>query len=351
MKFGLHYLMSCAETQSPAQRYRDTIEQAVRSEALGFESVWPVEQHFNPALSIMPCPTLLLAAIAERTRTLCLGTAIAQLPLAHPARVAEEIATLDVLSGGRVECGVGRGANPVHFAGFGVSMAESRDRMIEALDYIRTAWTHERFSFQGRFFQADDLSLAPRPIQRPHPPIRIAANSPATAEFAGRAGYPIFVAANINPFPRLRELVPLYRKARREAGHQAAEGTDLTLLMPLYVGESRNQIERDVAPSVRHYAQLAASLLTPALKQAPSEAERQKLLTLLERLRQITYEQVNDVMGIFDTPAACVERLKQLQEEFNPARVICWFNFGGLVPHDRVMRSMALFSSRVLPHV
>src|SRR5690349_24874694 len=112
MKFGLHYLLSVSETQSPLQRYRDTLEQAVYAESLGFESVWPVEQHFNQLQSAMPCPTLLLAAIASRTTSLRLGTAIVQLPLAHPMRVAEEIATLDVLSEGRVELGVGRGSQP-----------------------------------------------------------------------------------------------------------------------------------------------------------------------------------------------------------------------------------------------
>jgi alkanesulfonate monooxygenase SsuD/methylene tetrahydromethanopterin reductase-like flavin-dependent oxidoreductase (luciferase family) len=351
MKFGLHYLLSCAETQSPIQRYQDTLEQATRGEALGFESVWPVEQHFNRNISILPCPALLLAAIAARTRTLRLGTAIVQLPLAHPLRVAEELATLDVLSGGRVECGVGRGANPTHFAGFGMHMAESRDRMVEALAYIRQAFTQERFSFQGRFFQADDISLAPRPLQQPHPPIRIAANSTETAEWAGRSGYPIIVASNINPFPKLHELVAIHRTARREARHDATGGDDLTILMPLYVGENRSQIGRDVAPSVQHYAHLAASLVAPALAKSGSEAEQQKLQALLEQLSRLTYETVNDVSAIFDTPEACVERLQQVQEEFNPGRVICWFNFGGLVAHERVLRSMELFSARVLPRV
>src|SRR5215218_7786078 len=157
MKFGLHYLLSCAPGQSPAQRYGHTVDQATRAEGLGFESVWPVEHHFNPAVSILPCPTLLLAAIAARTTTLRLGTAIVQLPLAHPIRIAEELATLDVLSNGRVEAGVGRGGNPTHFAGFGVPMSESRDRMIEALDYIRLAWTSDRFSFRGQHYEAEDL--------------------------------------------------------------------------------------------------------------------------------------------------------------------------------------------------
>ena len=350
MKFGLHYLLSCADGQSPAERYRDTLEQATRAESLGFESVWPVEHHLNRAVSIMPCPTLLLAAIAARTRTIRLGTAIVQLPLAHPLRIAEELATLDVLSGGRVEFGVGRGGNPSHFAGFGVPMSESRDRMVEALAYIRHAWTAERFSFRGRFFEADDLALSPRPVQDPHPPIRVAVNSAETATWAGREGYPIFVASNVNPFPKLRELIPLYRCARAEAGHAPAGGDDLTLLMPVYVGEDRGRVEDEVTPGIRHFAQSLAAVATAWAAKAPA-AERPKIQTLADQLRGMTYERVNAVTGIFDTPSACVDRLRQVKEELNPGRVICWFNFGGLVPHEQVMRSMELFSAEVMPHV
>src|SRR5215469_18263582 len=146
MKFGLHYQLPCHNLQSPVQRYRDTLEQAAHAEDLGFESVWPVEQHFDPELSILPSPLLLLAALAERTRNLRLGIAIVLLPLSHPIRVAEEIATLDVLSNGRVEFGIGRGAIPTHFTGFGVPQAESRERFVEALEVIIKAWSTERVS-------------------------------------------------------------------------------------------------------------------------------------------------------------------------------------------------------------
>jgi natural product biosynthesis luciferase-like monooxygenase protein len=349
MKFGLHYLLSCAEGQSPVERYRETIEQATCAEALGFESVWPVEHHFHAAVSISPCPALLLAAIAARTRTLRLGTAIVQLPLTHPLRIAEELATLDVLSDGRVEFGVGRGGNPSHFAGFGVPMAESRGRMSEALDFVRRAWTEDRFSFEGLFYQAHDLALAPRPVQRPHPPIRMAANSPETALWAARAGLPLLVASNVNPIPKLRELVPLYRRARAEAGHATTED-DVTLLMPIYVGPSRAAVAADVAPSVRQFARNAAAVATPWLARA-SDAERPKLQAILDAARAMTYETVNDVTGIFDTPDACVDRLQWVREELGPGRIIGWFNFGGLIPHERVLRSMALFSERVMPFV
>jgi alkanesulfonate monooxygenase SsuD/methylene tetrahydromethanopterin reductase-like flavin-dependent oxidoreductase (luciferase family) len=154
MKFGLHYQLPCHDSQSPVQRYRDTLEQAAHAEALGFESVWPVEQHFDPDLSILPAPLLLLAALSQRTRSLRLGIAIVLLPLSHPVRVAEEIATLDVLSNGRVEFGIGRGSLPEHFVGFGIAQSESRDRFVEGLEIIRQAWISDRFSHNGRFLKS-----------------------------------------------------------------------------------------------------------------------------------------------------------------------------------------------------
>jgi alkanesulfonate monooxygenase SsuD/methylene tetrahydromethanopterin reductase-like flavin-dependent oxidoreductase (luciferase family) len=178
MKFGLHYQLPCHDGQSAVQRYRDTIEQAAHAEALGFESVWPVEQHFDTDLSILSAPLLMLAAVAERTRTLRLGIAIILLPLSHPVRMAEEIATLDVISNGRAEFGMGRGSLPEHFTGFGIPQAENRDRFIEGLDVILKAWSSERLSYHGRFFDLEDLSVVPKPVQQPHPPIRVAANSP-----------------------------------------------------------------------------------------------------------------------------------------------------------------------------
>src|SRR5262245_57604503 len=174
MKFGLHYQLPCAPSQSPVQRYRDTIEQAVYAEALGFESVWTVAQQCNTNLSSIPAPLLLLSAVAERTTNLRLGIAVVLLSLSHPVRVAEEIATLDVLSNGRVEFGIGRGSIPTHFSGFGLNQAESRERMLESLELILQAWTSERLSFQGKFFHVDNLAVVPKPVQQPHPPVRTA---------------------------------------------------------------------------------------------------------------------------------------------------------------------------------
>lgn len=349
MKFGLHYLMPCAETQAPAQLYQDTLNQATHGETLGFESVWPVEHHFNPRLSVLPCPTLLLAAIAARTRSLRLGTAIVQLALHNPLRVAEEIATLDVLSGGRVELGVGRGSNPAHFAGFGVPMEESRARMAEGLAFLERAMREDSFSFRGQFFQAEDVCLTPKPLQGP-PPIHLAANSVETAEQAGEGGYPILVAAHVLTFDKLRDVVAVYKRARLRAGHGEMKGSDLSVLMPLYVGDSAAQIERELAPSVRHHVRLVSAASESWIAKCTDDTERAKLEMLLGQMKKTTFESVNGSMGVFETPGACVDRLQQLEQELGVGRVIAWFNFGGMVSHGAVMRSMELFASRVMPH-
>jgi alkanesulfonate monooxygenase SsuD/methylene tetrahydromethanopterin reductase-like flavin-dependent oxidoreductase (luciferase family) len=349
VKFGLHYLLSCSDTQSPTQRYRDTLEQAIHAEALGFESVWPAEQHFNQRICALPCPALLLAAIASRTSTLRLGTAIVQLPLAHPMRIAEEIATLDVLSGGRVEFGVGRGANPLHYKNLGVAIEEGRERMVEALDYVQAAFTQERFTFEGRFFQASDACLVPKPQQQPHPPIHIAANSVETLEFAGRKGCPVLVAAHLNPFDRLGQLLPRYQAARTAAGHETASGDDLTIMVPMYVDASPGETRRWAEPAVQAYAESLSTMLAAAAAQLPEGSDRSKAQAIAMRARKTTYDDMNGGgMAIFGTPEECLERLARLRDTLNPGRVIAWFDFMGAIPHEQVMRSMELFSSKVL---
>jgi alkanesulfonate monooxygenase SsuD/methylene tetrahydromethanopterin reductase-like flavin-dependent oxidoreductase (luciferase family) len=347
MKFGLHYQLSCSGGQSQVQRYRDTLEQAVYAEALGFESVWPVEQHFITDLSILSAPLLFLAAVGERTQKMRLGIAIILLPLSHPIRVAEEIATLDVLSNGRVEFGIGRGAIPAHFSGFGISQAESRDRFLEGLEIVLAAWQNESVSYHGHFFQVDNITVVPKPVQRPHPPLRVACNSADTFELMGRLGYRIFAASQVNPYHRIKEFLSVYHEARAAAHHPSTEREDFTLLTPLYVSEDEAQVRQDMEPSVRHLLQTATSLLEST---ATAERFSAHMREVAERSRRLTYDRMSETMAIFDTPERCVERLGQLHQDFNMDRTICWFNPGGRVPHQRVMHSMELFAAKVMPH-
>jgi len=277
--------------------------------------------------------------------------AIVQLPLAHPLRIAEEIATLDVLSGGRVELGVGRGASPKHYENFNIPLNEGRERMVAALDYIKLAFTQDSFSYQGRFFQAHDVCLVPRPIQRPYPPIRIAANGVETLEFAGQQGYPILLAAHLNPLPRLSKLLPMYHAARSSRGHADATDDDISILLPMYLDDSQTEVKKWAEPAVNTYSELLAWNLSKVAEKLESESERKRMELGIQKVRATTLEEMNGAMAIFDTPEACVTRLTCIRQELNAGRVICWFDFTGVIPHERVMRSMELFAVKVLPYL
>ncbi|HYU13378.1 MAG TPA: LLM class flavin-dependent oxidoreductase, partial [Stellaceae bacterium] len=188
MRFGFFDQLPCAPGYSERQRYQDIIGQIELGDHIGFDTVWLGELHFSRAFSILADPLMVLAAAAQRAPRIRLGTAVTLLPLHNPVKIAEEAAIADILSNGRLELGVGRGTAPLHYEGYGIPMEESRERFAEALDFIIAAWTSESFSFDGKYFHARDLTLTPRPVQSPHPPVRIAANSPDTFPFAAQRG-------------------------------------------------------------------------------------------------------------------------------------------------------------------
>src|SRR5712691_5253512 len=149
--------------------FEETIRQCVDAEAAGFESIWLGEHHNNPVLS--PAPLLRLAAIAARTRSVRLGTGVLLLPLYHPLAMAEEAATVDVISGGRLILGLGVGYAPEEFAAFGVPLKERGSRMDEAVALIHRLWSEEKVTHDGRHFHLANATVAPRPVQKPRPPI------------------------------------------------------------------------------------------------------------------------------------------------------------------------------------
>jgi len=175
---------------APREEYRRAIEEAVLAERLGLESFWVTEHHFSP-YGISPDPALLLAAIAERTQRLRLGTATAVLPFDHPVRTAERYALLDQISGGRLEFGVGGGYLQYEFAGFGLDPAERRERFDEALAVIRLAWAGGPVTYTGRHVRTEAPPLNVQPLQAGGPPIHIGVTRPPAAPFVGRQGYPL----------------------------------------------------------------------------------------------------------------------------------------------------------------
>jgi len=341
MRFGFFDQLPCADSQSESQRLQDIIAQIVLGDEVGFDSVWLGELHFGRQSSILASPLMVLAVAAQRTKRIRLGTAVSLLPLHSPVKMAEEAATADVLSGGRLEFGVGRGTAPVHYVGYNVPQEESRERFEEALEVILKAWTNERFSYHGRYFQAEDLSVVPKPLQKPHPPIRLAANSPDTFAIAGRLGFPIFASPLINPPDKLREYLGVHRDTLKSGVTQ-----DVALMFSVHVSESRAKAREECETSLMNFFRAAGERLRPLGEKTIKSYEAfQQAVAKLERA---TYEKV-ERMSVFGDPDYCVERIRALRQEFGMDEFIGYFNQGGLVDPAIVKRSMELFAKEVMP--
>jgi alkanesulfonate monooxygenase SsuD/methylene tetrahydromethanopterin reductase-like flavin-dependent oxidoreductase (luciferase family) len=340
MRFGFFDQLPCAAGFTEVQRYRDILAQIELGDELGFDTVWLGELHFSRAFSILASPLMVLAAAAQRTRRIRLGTAVTLLPMHNPVKIAEDAATADILSGGRLEFGVGRGTAPLHYAGYGIPQDESRERFDEALDFVVGAWTEERFSHHGKYFHADGLTVIPRPVQKPYPPVRIAANSPDTFPFAAGRRFPIFATPLINPPDKLKEGLAVYRGTLPDG--------DTALAFPVHVAASRAEARADTEAGLMRFLREAAERLAP-LGEADIksfEAFRQ----VLARIERVTYDDMDREMGVFGDPDYCIERVRALQREYGMDEFICYFNQGGIMDHSLVRRSMTRFAQEVMPH-
>jgi alkanesulfonate monooxygenase SsuD/methylene tetrahydromethanopterin reductase-like flavin-dependent oxidoreductase (luciferase family) len=346
VKFDLFYQLPSVAGQQSEQRYAELIEEACEADRLGFHTLWLAEVHFMHRFSLLPAPMLLLAAIAQRTQRLKLGLAVNLLPLHHPVRLAEESATLDILSGGRLEFGAGRGSFTSNYRGYQVAMDESRERFVEGVEFVRQAWLQPRLTFEGRFFHVADLEVIPKPLQKPHPPIRIATNSPDTFSVAGSMGLPIFAAAGVNPPNIFNARLDRYRQAAAEANH-VLPADWLAYQMMVFPGRDAQRVRQIVEPSMRHYMEVTTEFLEP---QSPSPEHVAQLEKIKHRMRTTTYESIAANTALFGEPASCVDRITELQEQFGITRIGCWFEFGGLKGHREVIDAMRLFAGQVMPH-
>ena len=196
MHIGL--MMECdyraGKTQEEA--FREAFATAAHAEEWGFDGVWLAERHFAPPESgraipsVVASPLIIATAIAAKTTRIRVGTAVLVLPLGHPVRMAEEVATLDHISQGRFDLGIGRSGFPWAYEGYDIPYNESRERFREFFDVMRLAWTQERFSYEGKYYTFKDVCLIPKPYQKPHPPLRYAATTRDSFTAMGELGLP-----------------------------------------------------------------------------------------------------------------------------------------------------------------
>ena len=241
MKLGVLQFFGWADRSIPLESvYERAVERFEIMDDTGYDAVWLAEHHFS-GFSVCPSVHMMATLAAARTRRLRIGTAVSLAPFYHPLRLAEEVALLDVISGGRVNWGAGRGFSRVEFEAFGVPIEESAGRFREAVDVVLGAWTQQRLIHRGEYFRFDGVEVLPKPQQQPHPPVWMAATSESAIDWAAGRGFSILMDPHCTR-------VELGSKRRRygerlaEAGF-SAEGRDIPMARLIAVAESAEQAE------------------------------------------------------------------------------------------------------------
>jgi alkanesulfonate monooxygenase SsuD/methylene tetrahydromethanopterin reductase-like flavin-dependent oxidoreductase (luciferase family) len=347
MRFGLFWQTPGSETSSVSRRHWETVEEIVLGEELGFESAWLAESVFYPTRP-MSNPLMVAIAAAQRTERIRFGTLAMQAPLHHPFHLATQSATCDILTNGRLDfCLGGRwGARTGRFFGQddGISNEESRKRVAEAIELIKLAWTQERVTFQGKYWSADNLPILPQPVQKPHLPLLLAANSNDTFTYAARLGVGVIGTALSQPMPRMVQRLAEYDAARPTAG--VTQPQRAYVMVSLFVAKTRQEAHAMARENWRDTDTADGVTYMKSLGIDPSKPD---FATGAVGWMTWDFDKANSVC-IYDEPAACVDRLQSLQEQLpGMYQCILEFNRRGRIPSDRVRESMRLFADQVMP--
>lgn len=314
-----------AGPRSVAQLYQELISQAELAERLGYDTFWVAEHHFHE-YGVVPNPAVMLAALAQRTSRLKLGTAISILTFHNPLTVAESYAMVDVLSGGRLMYGVGSGYLAHEFAGYGIDPAQKRDRFDENLRAVLRLLAGERLTSQGRFHNIDAVQLNVLPLQR-EVPVYVAILRKEAAYFVGRQGHRMMCVpyASLDRFDDIAGLMSQYRQGRTESGSPAGENSTAVTLHT-HVAESDGHARRN--------------------------AEKPFNLYVDTRLyaRKSTYDDaMRNGLHLFGSPDSVGEKLVELHR-MGVDHVMALQNFG-LMPAPLVAESMQRLMQDVMPRV
>ncbi len=352
MKFGTFHIRQLHESERDDRAYHQELEQIEYAEELGFDAVWLAEHHFS-RYSIIPDPMVMLANMAQRTRRVRIGVAVEVLPLHNPIRLAEQIATVDILSGGRLDVGLGRGYQKGEFESLGQDLMHSRERFKEAYELLQLAWKPGQFSYTGKHFTVPPMEVYPKPLQKPHPPLWIASSgTPETMDWIAGQRLP-FIRG---PYLRTADIpgqLDRYVTVRHEAGHAEADiQRDLAncvVSRKVYVAPTEQEARETIFEPLWWVNTIQAKVTLPTqskddLNLVPYNYQRAQRL----KLSQASFEELweREVLGDVDR---CV-KLVQDMVDAGVQYFLFLFSFGGL-EHKKVLQSMKTFATEVLPQV
>jgi len=345
MEFGV-FAEQMRRGAGQEESFREMFELVDAGEAWGLDVFWLAEMLINPTRSVLAAPLLVASWIVGRTKRLRVGTAVQLLPLNHPLRVAGEVTTLDHLSQGRFDFGIGRSGSPRAYDALGVPYAESQERFFEALEIMLQAWKGEPFSYEGKFYRFADASVAPRPYRLPHPPLRMAATTAETFPRVGGMGLPIFVGLRGMNIPELSGHLRTYRDAWRAAGHPG-DG-DVCLRIPVYAAPTEKAATEEPHETITYYFRRQAELTrAPIGRAGTGPAERRAAQA--QRLANLSYDEILTTKVAFGTGPGLIDRLTALKEELGVDGIAAELNPGGLLSTAQEMRSLKILTHEVMP--
>ena len=346
MKFGYFTLSDNHyedNTRDANSFVADILDEAVYAEEVGLHSAWIGEHHFS-TLGVLSCPDLVLANVAARTKRIRLAPAVTVLPLHHPIRVAEQWATLDLLSGGRVDFAAGRGYDRREYLPLNVSFEHNQEIFEEGMEVVRRLWSADRpISHHGRHYRFDDVAITPKPLQRPLPAY-VASFSQPSIELAGKLGCGLIVApfAAAMTYGGLRQVAELYHQTC--ARHERAPGR-LMCSYFIHFAETKGKEEAARARQIRYYKECVIAAFPGDPKTAPPSYRY--FIAMVERLRNVRPADLTENSVLLGSPAQITDTLKKV-EVAGFDEVILYFNVG-LKPHGQVKDEMARFAAEVAP--
>ena len=326
MKVGVLQFFSWSRRVPLTAVYERALSRIEIMDRTGYDCVWLAEHHFN-TYSVCPSINVMATHVAARTRNIRIGMAVSLAAFYNPLRLAEEVAMVDVLSGGRVNWGAGRGFDRVEFAAFGVHVDESSDRFRECVEIVLAAWRSERLSYAGRFWRYDDIEVLPKPLQSPHPPVWLAATSPESIRRAAEKGYDILQDPHAT-HGELGQKREYYREVLRAHGF-ATDGRVIPTARLLAVGATEQEAE-DVARAGAAWT--VAAYANQVQRAGPPPPHHVAGVDPVERY-------MNDVV-IRGTPERVADTIAGLRESIGLDYLMC-------APLSH--RSFLLFTDEVLP--
>jgi alkanesulfonate monooxygenase SsuD/methylene tetrahydromethanopterin reductase-like flavin-dependent oxidoreductase (luciferase family) len=346
VKFGYFTLSDNNYGNNPRtanQLVADILDEAVYADQIGMHSAWIGEHHFS-TLGVLSCPDLVLAQVAARTERIRLAPAVAVLPLHHPIRVAEQWATLDMLSGGRVDFAAGRGYDRREYGPLGADFENNQSIFEEGMEIVRRLWaSDDPISHHGRHYRFDDIAITPQPVQRPIPSY-VASFSKPSIELAARLGCNLIVApfAAAMTFGGLKQVRDAFDEASARHGNEPGR---LMCSYFLHFADTPAEEEAARARQIRYYRECAVAAFPGDIATAPPSYRY--FLDIVDRLNKVRPEDLSDNSVLLGPPARIIDSLKKV-EAAGVAEVILYLNVG-LKPHSQVKDEMARFMAEVAP--